>query len=125
MLNKHERVIEIDAEISELNKKIRQLESERKILLEDIHSDETIVLIQIPSRARNALERYCDINSDFKLKCFLYGDSSVVSGKVLGFHVENYDKTNTYEARLATVPCIGNSTAVETIKILKKIGFLS
>lgn len=125
MLNKHERVIEIDAEISELNEKIRQLESERKSLLEDIHSDETIVLIQIPSRARNALERYCDINSDFKLKCFLYGDSSVISEKVLGFYVECYDKANTYEARLATVPCIGNSTAIETIKILKQIGFLS
>lgn len=125
MLSKRERVKEIDTEILEHTEKIRQLESERKSLLADIHSDETIVLNKIPARARNALVAYCGIDSDFKLKCFLYGDSSVVSTNTIGFHVDCFDKADTYESRLATVPCIGDSTAVETVKILKQIEFLS
>ena len=124
MLEKRERVRLINTKILELQTQIQELESEKRALLKEIHNDEAVVLNQLPVRAKRALTRYCGIDSDFKLKCFLDGDSSVISSNVVGFRLEYYKKASTYFARLAVIPNIGEGTAKATVEFLERYGFI-
>lgn len=119
-----EQLKSIDAQIHELETKIVELQRERQTILNEFHEEDTEMLDKLPARARNSLSRFCGIDSDYKLRKFISGDATVISHKMVGFHMPDYKKADTYLARLTTVPNIGKGTAGATVKILKLHKFI-
>ena len=123
MLEKRKRLLVIESQIADLQRQVSLLEDERKFLLEEIYKEEATALNQLPSRAKNALQLYCLIDSDVKLRCFLDGELPYINNPRVGFHYSSYKKSRTYLERLMLVPGIGNGTAKLVLKILAEQSF--
>ncbi len=119
MLENYSRLEAINSQISELKEKILELETEKSNLLANIACEETTVLSQLPARARNAFLKF-GLNSDFKMKYFLDGDSRFIIKNRVGFNKERYKLASTNLDRLLSLPNIGKGTALKVVQLLEE-----
>lgn len=119
MLEKYSRLDYIDDKISKLELEISELKAERANLIREINDEEATILNQLPARAKNSLVKH-GIDSDWKLKLFLSGNSTYIDPHMAGFNENRYSSASNSITRLMSLPNIGEGTALETMQLLEE-----